>query len=142
MKNETIRNKFIGIWELVYVDTQTIDGKDLERWIGEGRLIYTKQGYISAQIGEPKIKKFKSENRLKATDKELRLLFNSFESYYGKYEIDEENGVIKHHVELSLFPNWIGTTQERSYKFLNDHLELKAVGKEERIQYTLKWKRL
>ncbi len=38
--------------------------------------------------------------------------------------------------------HWIGTTLERSFKFLNDHLELKAVGKEERIDYTLKWKRL
>ncbi len=84
----------------------------------------------------------KSENKYKATNKEVRIAFNKFDSYYGKYEINKENGIVKHHVEFSLFPNWIGTTLERSFKFINDHLELKAVGKEERIEYTLKWKRL
>ncbi len=143
MENEdTIKKKFIGVWELVYVDSQTLDGKKLKRWNGKGRLIYTEQGCVSAQLGTPEIKNFKSENKYKATDKELRFAFNEFESYYGRYEIDEENGIVKHHIELCLFPNWNGTTQERSFNFLNDHLELIAVGKEERIQYTLKWKRL
>jgi len=140
--DENIKKKFIGIWELVSVDSQSLDGKDLGKWNGKGRLIYTEQGYVSAQLGDPKIKSFKSENKYKATDKEVRKVFNLYESYYGKYEIDKEKGVVKHHIELSLFPNWNGTTQERFFKFLNDHLELKAIGKEESIEYTLTWKRL
>ena len=142
MENETIKKKFIGVWELVYIDMQSLDGKDLGRGRSKGCLIYTKQGYVSAQLGDLKIKNFKSENKYKATDKEVRMAFNKFDSYYGKYEIDKENGIVKHHIEFSLFPNLIGTTLERSFKFINDLLELKAVGKEERIEYTLKWKRL
>ncbi len=41
MENETIKKKFIGVWELVYIDMRSLDGKDLGRWSGKGRLIYT-----------------------------------------------------------------------------------------------------
>lgn len=127
MGDENIKKKFVGVWELVYVDSQTIDGKDLNRWNGKGRLIYTEQGYVSAQLGDPKVKSFKSEDKYQGTDKEMRKAFNEFDSYYGTYEIDTENKVVKHHIELSLFPNWNGTIQERTYKFVNDHLELKVI---------------
>lgn len=142
MENDTIKKKFIGVWELAQVDMQSLDGKDLGQGRAKGCLIYTEQGYVSAQLGDPEIRKFESDNKYKATHKEIRFAFNTFDSYYGKYEIDKENGIIKHHVEFSLFPNWIGTTLERPFKFINDLLELKAVGKAERIEYTLKWKRL
>lgn len=141
MEKGNVKSKFIGVWELVSVDSQTTEGVNLRRWNGKGRLIYTVQGYVSAQLGDPKIKNFKSENKYKATDKEMRKAFNEYDSYYGTYEIDTKNKVIKHHIELSLFPNWNGTTQERSYKFLNDHLELKVINLN-RIEYTLKWKRI
>ncbi len=131
MENETIKKKFIGVWELVYIDMRSFDGKDLGRGRGKGYLIYTKQGYVSAQLGDPKIKNFKSKNKYEATNKEVRFAFNKVDSYYGKYEIDKENGIVKHHLEFSLFPNWIGTTLERSFKFVNDHLVLKVVGKAE-----------
>ncbi len=142
MENDTIQKKFIGVWELAQVDMRSLDGKDLGRGRSKGCLIYTKQGYVSAQLGKPKIKNFKSGNKYEATNKEVRFAFNTYDSYYGKYEIDIEKGIVKHHVEFSLFPNWIGTTLERPFKFINNHLVLKAVGKAERIEYTLKWKRL
>jgi hypothetical protein len=140
MEDDTIKKKFIGVWELVNVDMRSLDGKDLGQGRRKGCLIYTEQGYVSAQLGYPQIRKFESENKLKATNKEIRFAFDTFDSYYGKYEIDKENEIIRHHIEFSLFPNWIGTTLERSYKFINDHLELKAVGEAEKIEYTLKWK--
>lgn len=81
MENVNIKKKFIGVWELIHLDSQTLDGKDLTRWKWKGRLVYTEDGYISAQLGGSNIAKFKSENRNKATDKEVRNLFNEFESY-------------------------------------------------------------
>jgi hypothetical protein len=47
-----------------------------------------------------------SEERANAAD--------SYISYAGRCEIEKNKFRIK--VEVSLFPNWIGTTQERNYK--------------------------
>lgn len=39
---------------------------------------------------------------------------DSYLSYSGPYEIEKDKFRVK--VEVSLFPNWIGTIQERNYK--------------------------
>ncbi len=43
-------------------------------------------------------------------------------SYSGRFEIRGDKVV--HHIEVSLFPNWIGVTQERLYEFKGDRLTL------------------
>jgi len=43
-------------------------------------------------------------------------------SYCGRYELHGET--VLHHVELSLFPNWVGVTEERLVKITGDRLAL------------------
>lgn len=50
--------------------------------------------------------------------------FDAYFSYCGRYEVRGENVI--HHVEVSLFPNWIGKSQERQYRFAQDQLILSA----------------
>jgi hypothetical protein len=46
----------------------------------------------------------------------------SYVSYCGRYEVRGES--VFHHVEMSLFPNWVGTQQERYFQFAGDRLIL------------------
>jgi hypothetical protein len=47
-----------------------------------------------------------------------------FVAYTGRYSFDGDRVV--HHVELSLFPNWVGSDQERSVELAGDRLTLSA----------------
>jgi Lipocalin-like domain len=46
----------------------------------------------------------------------------TYVSYCGRYEFHGDT--VLHHVELSLFPNWVGVTQERLVKISGDRLTL------------------
>jgi hypothetical protein len=67
---------------------------------------------------------FKTEDIWAATPEEKLAAFDSYNSYSGRYEV-KGNKVI-HHVELSLFPNWIGGSQERYFEFSGDRLTLRT----------------
>ena len=45
-------------------------------------------------------------------------------SYFGHYTFNEDENIVVHHVEGSLFPNWQGTAMKRFAKFKNDEMEL------------------
>ena len=43
-------------------------------------------------------------------------------SYCGRYEVNGDKVI--HHIEVSLFPNWVGVRQERMYELDGDRLTL------------------
>ena len=43
-------------------------------------------------------------------------------AYAGRYEVLDT--IITHYVEVSLFPNWVGSAQERFFEFTGDRLSL------------------
>jgi hypothetical protein len=65
-------------------------------------------------------RRFASEQPLDGTSEEERTAKKSYQAYSGRYEI-RDNKVI-HHVEVSLFPNWVGREQERFYELEGDRL--------------------
>ena len=48
----------------------------------------------------------------------------SFLAYAGRYSFLGDRVI--HHVELSLFPNWVGSDQERWVELVRDRLTLSA----------------
>jgi len=48
--------------------------------------------------------------------------FNGYISYSGRFEVKGDKVI--HVIEVSLFPNWIGESQERFYSFDEDTLTL------------------
>jgi len=40
---------------------------------------------------------------------------DSYIAYFGRYEVKQDR--VTPHLEASLFPNWVGTDQERFYRF-------------------------
>jgi hypothetical protein len=54
---------------------------------------------------------FADDDLLGGTVEEKAAAAAGYVTYCGRYEI--RNGTVTHHVELSLFPNWVGIEQVR-----------------------------
>jgi len=109
-------NLLIGTWKLKSLETRTADGSVYYPYGKEvrGYVIFSPQGYFSATIMNANRKKFPSQDMRGGSVGEKAEAADSCLCYAGPCEIKKDKFRIK--VEVSLFPNWIGTTQERSFK--------------------------
>jgi hypothetical protein len=117
---------FIGAWKLVSFELRG-PGGEVSHLMGpeaKGMIIYHACGYMSAQIMKPDVPRFASGNQWLGTPEEIKAAFEGFVSYYGTYSFGEEQNVVVHHVEASLFPNWVGDDQRRFFEFSGNHLTL------------------
>ena len=56
------------------------------------------------------------------TTEEKIAAIDGYLSYCGRFSVS--GGRVVHHIEVSLFPNWTGTDQERFFEFKADTLTL------------------
>lgn len=111
-----------GVWGLVAFEMTTTDG-ETSTPMGdrpEGRLIYTQGGYMSAHLGAPDRPPM-AEMGEAAASQALAALKTHF-SYSGRYRIEGDE--VLHAVDLSISPDWPGTTKRRRIAFEGDDLIL------------------
>jgi len=121
-------NLFTGPWKLISGEFHYSDGKITFPW-GEnpgGLIIYTSEGYISAQIMTAGRPDFASKDHMRGTDAEIRAAFEGYQAYYGTYDIDTTAGIVNHRVTGSVFPNLIGHNLKRYYEFSGNRLTLRT----------------
>jgi hypothetical protein len=86
---------------------------------GEGRLVYTADGtvmVISTRTARKPLPASVSGNDLSgATMEEKATTAEGVVAYAGHYEVKGEQ--VLHHVEVSFFPNWVGTTNVRKFQW-------------------------
>ncbi len=116
----------VGTWRMTDYEVRSEDG-EVSHPGGldpEGYLIYSESGYFSTTImeGGPERIRFASNDLKGGTDEELAEAAKSFIAYCGKYTVGD--GTVTHHIELSLFPNWVKTDQLRYIEFENGKLLL------------------
>jgi hypothetical protein len=119
------KDLFLGSWRLISNKFQYKNGKVIYP-LGKdsmGLLIY-QPDHMAVQIMNPERKNFASLSQYKGTDSEIRPAFEGYMAYFGKYDIDEDKKIIYHHLEASIFPNWIGGDQVRHYKFSENNTRL------------------
>ncbi len=68
--------------------------------------------------------RFAAGDLLSGTTEEKARAGEGFVAYAGRYSFHGDHVV--HHVELSLFPNWVGTDQQRTVELAGDRLTLSA----------------
>ena len=113
----------VGTWRL---KTWTSEGNDgVTRPMGErpeGIVVYTEDGTMITTIGR------RARAPIDGTDMqggpvEQRLeAMSTFISYSGRFRF--EGGDVIHEVVMSLYPNWVGTTQRRHVELSADRTEL------------------
>lgn len=122
-----IRDRLIGAWTLVSFESRLPDGR-LSSPLGRGargHIVYAECGLVSVNLSRgdrpvadgDRIFQLRGEAAIAAAGR-------GYMAYSGRFEVDEAQGLARHHLELCLDPSWIGTVQERHVRFVDDRLQL------------------
>ncbi len=117
----------IGTWKLASFEFRYEDGLVIYPWgqNASGFLIYTQDGYMSVVIMKADRPRFLVSDMFAGSAEEQAQAAQTYLSYCGTYEIQGDKVI--HHVEASLFPNWIGEDQIRFVdKLTKDQLVLRT----------------
>ncbi len=79
-------------------------------------------GYMPVAFMPLDRKPFAAADILGGTPEEKSAALDTYISYCGRYEISGDR--VRHHITVSLFPNWIGVTQEQIVTLTGDTLRL------------------
>lgn len=115
---------FVGTWRLVSMEARTSTGQ-VNYPLGQdgaGLIMYSADGYMSVVLHRANRERFGTPDIMAGSEAQLANASRSYVSYAGPYEVRGDR--VHHHVEASLFPDWVGTTQERIYKFEGNCLTL------------------
>jgi len=112
----------VGAWRLVSVETRDEGGELVRRGERTGYLIYSTGGYMSVSFMKEGRPRFESGDIRGGTAEEKIAAINGYVSYAGRYTVND--GAVVHHIEVSLFPNWVGESQERAYRLEGGRLTL------------------
>jgi hypothetical protein len=118
------QNPFVGAWRLLSWENRTAEGRvtyPLGREVS-GYILYTADGHMNVAIMAAGRPRFAGTDPLGGTVEERAAAAKTYLSYAGTYEIGE--GEIVHHVQISLFPNWVGDAQYRFFALDGDRLTL------------------
>jgi hypothetical protein len=129
VRSSTYANRLVGVWSLVSYTDERADQEDTHPFGADPRgfLIYTADGFVSAQLMKPGRPAFASSDWRNATPQEYEASGSGYIAYCGTYEVDEEKAIVTHIPSVSLLPNLIGGRQSRSIDLAADRLVLRAV---------------
>ena len=102
----SLRDRLLGAWRLAEFTVTAEDGtvtypmgEDVE-----GLIIYTPDGYMSAQLMEPGRPAYASGEFTHGTEEEEAAAAAGYLAYSGPFYVNEETATLKHHMSVSLFP--------------------------------------
>jgi len=137
---------FVGTWKLVSTEEKLRDGHTRPyRDLGDkaiGYLMYAEDGHMCATLMKPARPNWHGEVE-EATDAEKISAASGYTTYCGTYKVDEKKRLMFHYPEVSLYPNFIGTEQERPYRFEGHRLIFSAAVAEGEVErWTIVWERV
>lgn len=135
----------VGTWRLISWEMLDGDGH-VSHPMGRhpvGRLIYTPDGYVSVLITGRDRQKIIPGNPVMGIPEATITAGRRSLSYAGTYEQDGD--ALVHHVDLSSFPDWVGTDQHRLIDWRDGCLVLYTlparIGGKDQAAY-LTWERM
>jgi hypothetical protein len=140
--------RFVGTWKLLSFEGTTEDGVSRPLYGADpvGMIMYDAAGNMSVQIMKRGRPLFALADWPSGTPQESKTAFDGYLAYFGRYDVNEAEGCVVHHMEGSLFPNWIGGDIKRFYTFSGNRLVLAApptnVGGVMMRTLTLVWERV
>ena len=116
--------RIVGTWQLMTRTVSRADGTTIvDPVLGEkptGRLVYDATGAMMLQMMRTGRKNAIST----AANANPRVILG-YDSYFGRYTVDEKAGTVTHHVEGSLFPEDLGSDWVRPFTLEGDRLTLR-----------------
>jgi len=146
---QTLLEKLMGTWTLIDLIEVPVNGGEITHPMGEkptGLIIYSSDGYMSAQIMNPDRKNFIKEHCTDGTAEEYTREASTYLAYSGPFKTDNEKQMVSHTMYISLFPNWTGQTQNRKILFKDGFLHLESekpfMNNSRLVIHKLTWKRV
>lgn len=104
----------VGTWAPASIRAE-IDGKtvDLYGSTPAGSLIFTENRRFSVILHDPRLPRFASDSRAKATNAEKLAAASGNLALYGTYTVGDDGQFLSQVVEGSTFPNWNGIRRGR-----------------------------
>jgi hypothetical protein len=127
---EGMRDQLIGAWKLVTYQEIPVDGSDPFEPLGptpQGIIMYTPDGYMSAQLAKPDRPRFSTGDWFAGAPADYIAEASTYIAYTGPFHVDEDAQTLTHSMFISLFPDWTGQTQPRRVSLEGDRLELGTV---------------
>lgn len=118
------RERFTGTWKLVSSEFRRSEG-NVDYPLGRdaiGMLTFDAAGNMTVQLMRADRPPFASGDIQKGTPEEIKRAFEGSIAYFGRYEINEEEGTMTTTVMGCTFPNWMGGDQKRFFEFSDDRL--------------------
>jgi hypothetical protein len=126
MDRDTIKGRWnVLSWEQLYDDGRVVLPMGTEL---EGFIEYSDYGMLCV-VSKQGRKAFTTGGQWSAADAEKADAYNGYLTYAGDYDVQDNK--IFHHVNYSLFPNWVGGTQHRNPELDGDMLSLTTAKLEE-----------
>jgi hypothetical protein len=139
-----LRDAVLGAWELVSYTIEDSPSGDTTYPLGRhpvGLIMYTDDGYMSAQLMRPDRFTADAPEGTAAADSAFA---TGYLAYSGPFHVDEATGTLYHQVRVSLYPEWLGSTQLRCSHLEDDVLTLSGSNTSAdgvTSTHTLHWKR-
>jgi hypothetical protein len=142
-------NKLVGTWKLVSIEERDAEGRlvtPLDYGPAPiGMIMYDASGHMSVHAMRRDRPRLASDDVHLATPEKAKAAFVGYGAYFGTYTVDERAGLVTHHVQGSLIPNWEGSEQRRRFTISGDKLVLEpptiqAAGQKRTRRLT--WQRL
>lgn len=109
--HESARERLIGAWHLVRIDTAGAEGQPAAADEPLGILIYTRDGHMSVQLMYPK----------SANTPSNEYVHDGYEASFGSYDVDEATHTLTHHVQGSVTRELLaGRDLPRVYRFTRE----------------------
>jgi hypothetical protein len=121
------KKRWFGTWRLEACEFRSLRGVTTYPYgkSPTGYIMYLEPDRMAVAFGNGNRPAFATEDMLGGTDQEKSAAFESYVSYCGTFQVGEKSVV--HRIEVSLFPNWVGTSQERLYRFEGNILDLSTM---------------
>ena len=137
--------RIVGTWQLMTRTVSRADGTTvIDPVLGEkptGRLIYDASGAMILQMMRTG-RKDAISSPANPRDKTNPRVILGYDSYFGRYTVDEKAGAITHHVEGSLFPEDLGDDWVRPFTLKGDTLTLRLTSPTDGLTRTLVFQRM
>jgi hypothetical protein len=129
-----LREQLIGSWKLVKFVSEPVNGTEPCNYFPFGRgaqgfIIYTSDGHMSVHLMRPGAPRCTSAGFLEGSKDKLALAMKHYLAYAGPFDVRETDGgaLLRHHILVSSYPDWLGTVQERRALLEGDVLRLETV---------------
>jgi hypothetical protein len=135
MKKEDV----IGTWRAARYEMRAADGTMSQPYGAGphlGHIIYHPNGTVSVLVVRTDIAKL--DKAQSAADRIAAL--DRVTAYQGRFEVQGDK--ILHHIDVSLNPSWIGTTQERNAVLAGNRLTLSPPADAKGSQPHITWEKL